>query len=118
MDTSMLEIEQLIPIYYNCTECSSLIEILSVNEKNNTIKFRCLRENNNPEKLVPIKEYLKEKEKFKINKIDEKCEKHKIKYIFYCFNCKNHLCENCLKSKKHIKHKKVIFSKYSLEKKN
>ena len=28
--------------FYNCTECSSLIEILSINEDSNIIEFRCL----------------------------------------------------------------------------
>ena len=34
-------------IYYNCTECSSLIEILSINEDSNIIEFECLNKDNN-----------------------------------------------------------------------
>ena len=108
MAAPVLETEKLVKnnnIFYNCTKCSSLIEILSISEKNNTIKFKCLKENN--EKLVTIKEYLEEMRKYKINKIDEKCEKHNKKYIIYCFNCKNHLCKMCLKTKIHIKHEKT-----------
>ena len=37
-------------INYNCTECSSLIEILSINEDNNCIEFKCLNKENNHEK--------------------------------------------------------------------
>ena len=29
-------------IFYNCTECSSLIEILSIDENKNIIEFKCL----------------------------------------------------------------------------
>ena len=45
-----LEIENS-NIYYNCTECSSLIKILSINEDTNIIEFKCLnRENNHGKK--------------------------------------------------------------------
>ena len=29
-------------LYYNCSECSSLIEIISINDDNNIIEFKCL----------------------------------------------------------------------------
>ena len=29
-------------IFYNCTECSSLIEILSIDENKNIIEFKCI----------------------------------------------------------------------------
>ena len=39
-------------LYYNCSECSSLIEIISINEDNNTIEFNCLnKEKNHPKRL-------------------------------------------------------------------
>ena len=41
------EIEINNNIYYNCTECSSLIEILSINEYNNIIEFKCLNQHKN-----------------------------------------------------------------------
>ena len=31
---------------YCCTDCSSLIEILEINENNNIIKFNCSNKNN------------------------------------------------------------------------
>ena len=34
-------------IYYNCTDCSSLIDIISINDDNNTIEFKCLNKENN-----------------------------------------------------------------------
>jgi len=44
-------------IGYNCLECSSLIEILSINENNNTIEFKCINNNNHNNK-IKIKDYL------------------------------------------------------------
>ena len=41
------EIEINKNIYYNCTECPSLIEILSINEDNNIIEFKCLNQHKN-----------------------------------------------------------------------
>ena len=44
-------------ICYNCTECSSLIEILSINEDNNIIEFKCLNKENKHSKIMTIKEF-------------------------------------------------------------
>ena len=89
-------------IYYNCTECSSLIEILAINEKDYTIHFKCTNENHNEEKIMGIKEYLEKMEKYKINKINERCEKHNNnEYMFFCLNCKCHLCIECAKTRNH-----------------
>ena len=42
-------------IYYNCSECSSLIEIISINENNNIIEFNCLnKESNHPKNIINI----------------------------------------------------------------
>ena len=96
-------------IYYNCTECSSLIEIISINEQSNMIEFKCLSENNNHErKKMSLTEYLNKKNKFYQKKInDDNCEVHKHnKYVAYCFDCNLHLCKECLKTRKHINHNK------------
>ena len=47
----------------------------------------------------------------KINNLSEfkdKCEIHKDNnyYISYCFDCKCHICNECLKSGAHLTHKK------------
>ena len=53
-------------IYYNCTDCSSFIEILSINEEKNIIEFKCLNEKNiHEKKIIPINEYLSKMEKYK-----------------------------------------------------
>ena len=95
-------------IYYNCTECPSFIEVLSINEDNNIIEFKCLdKENHHEKKALSIKEYLSKMEKYKQKNIEDKCKKHKHKkYISYCFDCNLHLCEDCLKSRFHINHSK------------
>ena len=42
-----------------------------------------------------------------INDLKDKCEKHKNNnYISYCYECNCHLCEECLKTRIHINHKK------------
>ena len=98
---------------YNCTKCSSLIEIISINENSNIIEFKCLNKNNHHEKeKMPIKEYLDKMQKYTneiINEInDDTCLVHKAnnKFISYCFDCKCHLCEECLKSRTHFNHNK------------
>ena len=91
-------------IYYNCTECNALIEILSIDEKENTIEFLC---SNQHKKLMPIKEFLDkmmDNDKVDINK--DICQIHKNQYMSFCFDCKKHLCKDCLKTRDHIYHNK------------
>ena len=89
---------------YDCIDCSSLIEILSINEENNNVKFRYI---NNHKKEILIKEYLKHIEKNKDKIVNEKCELHNQEYTFFCFDCRRHICNKCIKVKKeHHNHKK------------
>ena len=61
----------------------------------------------NEKKIMTIKEYLEKYKKYNNQKIiNEKCDIHNNKYISYCFDCNNHLCKDCLKSRKHIHHNK------------
>ena len=91
-----------------CPKCSSIIEIISINEENNIIEYRCIKENKNY--IKPIKEYLetiKAKKEKNIEELKDKCKIHKNKnYICYCFDCNNHLCNECLKTRNHINHRK------------
>ena len=98
-------------IYYSCTECTSLIEILSINEDNNIIEFKCLNKDNNHEKkIISIKEYILKMEKYKQKNNEDRCKEHSLnknnKYVSYCFDCNRHLCKECLKSRSHLNHKK------------
>ena len=43
-------------IYYSCSECKSIIEILSIDENN--ISFKCNNKNKKHELTLSIKEYL------------------------------------------------------------
>ena len=93
----------------NCTVCLSLIEIISINEKDNIIEFKCSNTKDNHSKEVikmPIKEYLEKIKKNKNKNIDTICSIHKKDFVFYCFNCSKHLCKNCIKSKQHANHDK------------
>ena len=92
---------------YNCSECSSNIEIISLDENN--IEFIC---NNKHNIKIEIKEYLnkmKQYNKIKLN--DDKCDVHKKEYLSYCFDCNNHLCKDCLKSGEHKYHYKINIKK-------
>ena len=97
-------------INYCCSECSSLIEILSINEKTNTIEFKCLnRENNHGIKVMQIGDYLSKMEKYKKNEINrDSCKEHSSNldnnYVDFCFDCNRHLCKYCLKTRTHINH--------------
>ena len=105
------EEEELInKIFAVCPNCSSAIEILSINNVNNSIEYNCLKEKKNFS--MKIKEYLdklKEKKENNKDEIKDKCKIHKNKeYISYCLNCNVNLCKECLKKGIHINHKKII----------
>ena len=101
------EKEQILnEIYYNCTECSSPIEILSFNQKQNNIEFRCT--NKNHKINISIEEYINKMKRFNEKNINnDKCLTHSNKiYESYCLDCNQHLCQECLKSRKHLNHLK------------
>ena len=91
-------------LYYNCSKCTSLIEILSINDDNNIIEFKCLNKlNNHSKKIITIGEYLKKMDKYNDKQInDQICTKHNNKYLCFCFNCNKNLCNKCLKERIHI----------------
>ena len=98
---------QLKEIFYNCTECSSPIEILSINEID--IEFKCIKNNHN--KKISIKEYIEKMKHFNDENINnDKCTNqnhNELKYICYCLDCNKHLSEECLKTREHIGHNKT-----------
>ena len=95
METSDTSEQSINEIYYNCTECSSPIEILSIDENECTIEFQCI--NNNHKKKMLINEYLSEMKKFNNNEINiDICITHNLKYECYCLDCNVHLCKECL----------------------
>ena len=90
-------------ICYNCTECSSMIEILSINKDD--IHFKCIK--NKHENIMTISEYLEKMKKYNDKNINiDKCINHNNNYESYCFECNSHLCKVCLKSREHIRHYK------------
>ena len=56
-------------MYYNCIECSSPVELLYINERQNLIEFKCIKDNKI--KKIPIKEYLEKMKKFNDKKGNE-----------------------------------------------
>ena len=101
--------EEIIDNFTICPHCSSSIKLLKINEQNNIIEFKCLKENK--DYIKSIKEYLEEIEKKKDINIDELKDRCKIhnnnNYVSYCYDCKCHLCNECLKERTHINHKKT-----------
>ena len=94
---------QLNDIYYNCTECSSNIEILSIN--NDIIEFKCI---NNHKIKILINEYINKMKEYNDKNINNDiCIKHNKKYVIYCKECNIHLCNECLKLREHINHNKI-----------
>jgi len=85
---------QLNEIYYNCSECSSSIELLSINEKECSIEFKCIK--NNHKFQIPIKEYIDKMKKFNNKNINNDIcnnKNHNKKYECYCLDCNKHLCK-------------------------
>ena len=103
------ETVELSNYYYTiCPHCCSSIEILLINENNSSIEYKCLKENK--KYTQSIKEYLEKIKECRINNINELkyCKVHNNNYVSYCYECNIHLCDECLKSRKHINHKKSI----------
>ena len=90
-------------INYNCSDCSSLIEIIYIDE--NKIEFKCT---NNHKIKIDIKEYLNKMKIFNKGKLNDKmCNKHNKEYLVYCFDCNTHLCKEYLKLGEHRYHYKI-----------
>ena len=83
---------------YSCTECSSLIEITSLDEINNILSFKCPTHGT---KTMTIKEYLEDMKKNTfLYSICSLCKKKQNEInndeIFnYCTNCKLIICNSC-----------------------
>ena len=92
-----------------CPKCSSEIEIILLNEETNMFEFKCIK--NSHKIILSITQYIKELETIKnennLNIFKDQCSIHKNNnYIIYCFDCNCHLCNECLKTGKHLIHKK------------
>ena len=91
-------------VCYNCSECPTLIEIVSIDESN--IEFKC---KNNHQIKISIREYLEQMKRYNDKRLNDKnCQEHKEEYSVFCFDCNEHLCNKCLKSGKHSYHYKII----------
>ena len=104
-------IKELNNIYYNCDKCSSLIEIISINEDTDSIEFKCLNEEKkHGKRIIKIKEYIENMKKYNQKSLNSDiCNIHNHNNIFasYCLDCNCHLCNDCLKTRTHINHQKI-----------
>ena len=90
---------------YYCPDCSSLIEIISINETD--IEFKYINKKNKYK--MKIEDYLnKINNNIKVN--NDICNTHNEKYIIFCFNCNYHLCNECLKDRRHRNHNKNLIA--------
>ena len=101
-------LENLIHKYdsYCCPYCTNLPEILSFNEGNGIVKFKCKKHGEN---TLDIHDYLESMQKFiTISEVNtkNKCKEHKNEnYYKYCINCQENFCQKCLKvHEKHVKY--------------
>ena len=110
--TPLLSKESLKEFCYTCTECPSTIEIISINESENSIKFKCLNVESHGKKLH-LKDYFQKINNYKETLLDGlkvECQKHLSSknniFVGYCLDCNCQLCQNCLKTRIHFNHKK------------
>ena len=116
MGETLEEMPQLNEINYNCTKCSSPIEIISLNEKECSIEFKCI--NNNHELKMAIKDYINKMKSFNDKNINNDiCDTHNKKFECYCTDCNKHLCKECLITRDHIDHSKYNIIEYQPNKK-
>ena len=114
-NNSLFNIDKFIHKYdsYCCPYCTNLPEILSYNEGNGMIKFRCKKHG---EESMDMQEYLDNMQKFQSTSelnTKNKCSKHKNQsFSTYCFTCQENLCPECVKEfeKNHENH-----IKYNIE---
>ena len=95
-----------------CPECSSALEIISIDEENNMLEFRCTKYNHRYNKISIIR-YLfiikRNKKPSNLTHFNDKCEFHKNNnYSCFCFDCNRNICNECLKSGDHMDHRKNI----------
>ena len=96
-------------LYYNCTKCPSQIGILLLNEDNSTFEFKLINKAHQKESML-LKDFFEKMEKHKTKNINKNiCEIHKNnnKFTSFCFDCHINLCDECLKTRKNINHKKI-----------
>ena len=99
---------------YTCSKCSADIEVLSIDNDEKTIKFKCLNnniENNHKIQTMLIREYIKNMVKYTYL-YDECSNCHirqnsfkNIKIFKYCTSCKIIVCNECLRN--HLKNKNI-----------
>ena len=90
---------------YNCTKCSSSVEILSINEKENLLTFKCLNpieKDNHNIQTISIAEYINTMKKYTFScsecSICKKLQNQSkdIPIFSYCIKCDKIICNDCI----------------------
>ena len=96
---------------YCCPHCYLLPEILNFTEGNNMIKLKCKKHG---EVEINIEDYFDKMKKWESGselKTNKKCMNHLEEYIYYCKDCEQHLCKNCIQdSPEHDNHLKYMIN--------
>ena len=90
---------------YTCAECSSPVEILSINDKDCSLTYKCLNpkeKENHKIQTIPISEYIHSIKKFTYmssecylcKKLQE--ESKNIPVFSYCIKCDKTICNECI----------------------
>ena len=89
-----------------CSECSSVMELISLN--NNNIYFKCSKYNEHELKMN-IKNYLDKIKQYNNMILNNSiCSSHQKEYYSFCFDCNMHLCKECRNIKIHNYHYKIF----------
>ena len=100
--------------YCHCSDCLKPLELLHLD--NNVIKFRCANKSNTHENEISLQDYNKKMKLNKYHDINDSCSIHHKDYIYFCIDCKQHLCEKCIEKKDHYNHAKNDIKKEILPK--
>ena len=105
-------------VFLVCPECSWPIEIISLKKDNKILEFRCIKHNHKIKEISLINYFLiteknKRNKKAYITEFKGECNVHKNNYYScYCFDCNQHLCDECFKGGNHMGHRKNIDKEY------
>ena len=100
-----------INVFLACYDDYTPIIIKSYDEKTNMIEYYSSKKNiSNKIDLITYRYIVERIARYNLVKLTDfkdKCEIHKNNhYICFCFTCKKHLCDECLKSGAHLNHLK------------
>ena len=78
-----------------CPECSAALEIISIDEENNMLEFRCTKNNHRNNKISILRYFFiikRNKKPSNSSHFKDKCQFHKSNYYsYFCFDCNRNI---------------------------